>query len=259
MLRGALTSYIDVAQMVLYAFWLFFAGLVFYLRREDRREGYPLEAEPQGVRPTPNMFLWIPEPKKFHQAEGGVVLAPRAEIDNRTLNAVKTALWPGAPLDPLGDPMLAEIGPGAYALRADVPEKNHNGEPLIVPLRVATAYSVAVEDNSPIGYKVVGADSQVAGTVVDLWIDRAESVIRYYEVALSTGGAPHHVLLPSTFKTVRSWEKEVQVDAILAHQFVNVPVTRNPDTVTLLEEEKITAYYGAGTLYATPKRTEPLL
>jgi len=29
--------------------------------------------------------------------------------------------------------------------------------------------------------------------------------------------------------------------------------------VTLLEEEKIMAYYGAGTLYATPSRQEPLL
>ena len=31
------------------------------------------------------------------------------------------------------------------------------------------------------------------------------------------------------------------------------------DRVTLLEEEKIAAYYGAGTLYATPARQEPLL
>jgi photosynthetic reaction center H subunit len=29
--------------------------------------------------------------------------------------------------------------------------------------------------------------------------------------------------------------------------------------VTKLEEEKITAYYGAGTLYATPERSEPLI
>ena len=43
--RGEITAYLDVAQVVLYAFWIFFAGLVFYLRREDRREGYPLEAE----------------------------------------------------------------------------------------------------------------------------------------------------------------------------------------------------------------------
>ena len=39
-----ITSYIDVAQFALYAFWLFFAGLIFYLLRENKREGYPLVA-----------------------------------------------------------------------------------------------------------------------------------------------------------------------------------------------------------------------
>jgi photosynthetic reaction center H subunit len=42
---GAITSYIDVAQLTLYAFWIFFAGLILYLRREDKREGYPLESD----------------------------------------------------------------------------------------------------------------------------------------------------------------------------------------------------------------------
>ena len=45
----------------------------------------------------------------------------------------------------------------------------------------------------------------------------------------------------------------------MASQFADVPALRNPDEVTLLEEEKVTAYYGAGTLYATPARAEPLL
>ncbi|HEY5309302.1 MAG TPA: photosynthetic reaction center subunit H, partial [Casimicrobiaceae bacterium] len=45
---GAITSYIDVAQIALYAFWIFFAGLIFYLRREDKREGYPLESDRSG-------------------------------------------------------------------------------------------------------------------------------------------------------------------------------------------------------------------
>lgn len=42
-------KYIDGAQIALYAFWLFFFGLIIYLRREDKREGYPLES-PQGPR-----------------------------------------------------------------------------------------------------------------------------------------------------------------------------------------------------------------
>ena len=40
---GSITGYIDVPQLVLYAFWIFFAALIYYLRQEDKREGYPLE------------------------------------------------------------------------------------------------------------------------------------------------------------------------------------------------------------------------
>ena len=48
MSTGAITPYIDVAQIALYAFWVFFAGLIYYLHREDKREGYPLESDRSG-------------------------------------------------------------------------------------------------------------------------------------------------------------------------------------------------------------------
>ena len=54
-------QYFDGATIALYAFWLFFIGLVIYLRREDRREGYPLES-PQGPREG---FPRVPEKKKW--------------------------------------------------------------------------------------------------------------------------------------------------------------------------------------------------
>jgi photosynthetic reaction center H subunit len=65
------------------------------------------------------------------------------------------------------------------------------------------------------------------------------------------------VLLPMNFSRVGS--REVKVRSILAAQFAQVPATRNPDAVTLLEEDKIMGYYGGGTLYATLARQEPLL
>ncbi len=37
-----------------------------------------------------------------------------------------------------------------------------------------------------------------------------------------------------------------------------MPGLRNPDQVTLLEEDRISAYYGGGTLYAEPSRLGPL-
>jgi Ca2+/Na+ antiporter len=46
--RVILVGNLDVAELVFYAFVLFFICLVFYLRREDRREGYPLEDEITG-------------------------------------------------------------------------------------------------------------------------------------------------------------------------------------------------------------------
>ena len=42
---GAITQSIDVAQLVLYLFWIFFAGLIYYLVRENHREGYPMKTE----------------------------------------------------------------------------------------------------------------------------------------------------------------------------------------------------------------------
>ena len=42
-------------------------------------------------------------------------------------------------------------------------------------------------------------------------------------------------------------------------QFADVPATKSLDQVTKLEEDRIVGYYGAGTLYATPARQEPLL
>jgi photosynthetic reaction center H subunit len=49
------------------------------------------------------------------------------------------------------------------------------------------------------------------------------------------------------------------VESILGNQFALVPGLRTHDQITLLEEEKIMAYYGGGTLYATPERQEPLI
>jgi photosynthetic reaction center H subunit len=258
MMRGALTSYIDVAQIVLYAFFIFFAGLVWYLRREDRREGYPLESEAPGWE-RDRGFLFIPPPKRFQLALGGTVSAPRFDVDPRALNAVKIAPWPGAPLEPVGDPMLAAVGPGAYALRADVPELTFDGRDLIVPTRVATNYAVASEDSNPIGMQVEGADHQVGGVITDLWVDRSEHVLRYFEVETGTPELSRRVMLPVPFSRVNGRLRRVHVEAILGGQFAAAPTTRDPDKVTMLEEEKIIAYYGGGTLYATRQRAEPLL
>jgi photosynthetic reaction center H subunit len=255
MQAGAITGYIDVAQIALYAFWIFFAGLIFYLRKEDKREGYPLITERPGH--FLDGFPRPPAPKTFLLPHGGEVRAPRVDPPQPDFAASPVAPWPGAPLEPIGNAMLARVGPAASALRADTPDLMHETTELrIVPLRVATGHYLDEESPDPRTMQVVGADGVVGGVVSDIWIDRAEAIIRYLEITLVAGPS---VLLPMPLVRIDTRAGLVKVQSILGSQFADVPMLANPDQVTLREEDKIQAYYSSGYLYATPSRMEPLL
>ena len=255
MIRGAV-GHLDVAQIVLYAFWFFFAGLVWYLRREDRREGYPLQSEGVPQFDGYRSFLLLPAPKVFRLASGAEIEAPNFKGDTRAHDLEKTESWPGAPFQPKGDPMLAGVGPGSYSLRPEQTYKTLHGEDLVVPLRVATNFALSPEGGNPIGYTVVGADKFVAGTIKDAWVDRSESILRYYEVALADGSGS--MIVPVYFADVEFTRRRVVVNALLANQFTRAPRLASPDRITMQEEDKVAAYVAAGTLYATPERAEPL-
>jgi photosynthetic reaction center H subunit len=253
---GAFTGYIDVAQMVLYAFWAFFAGLIFYLRREDKREGYPLESDRSSGRIKIQGFPAIPTPKTYHLEDGSVVVAPREERDTRPILARPLGGYLGAPLQPTGHPMLDAVGPASYAERAKHPDLTIDGRPMIVPLRVATGYTVATKDPDPRGMVVYGADGERGGVVRELWVDRAEPQIRYLEVETAS---LRRVLLPINFTKIDGGKRRVRVKSILGSQFATVPGLASPDQVTRREEDQITAYYASGHLYATPARAEPFI
>jgi photosynthetic reaction center H subunit len=256
---GAITSYIDVAQLVLYAFWIFFAGLIYYLHRENKREGYPLESDRSDRAPRVPVvgFPELPQPKTYRLAHGGEFSAPSGKADTRPIKATPAAGFPGAPLVPTGNPMLDGVGPAAYAQRADVPDLTFEGEPKIVPLRVASDHWLESRDPDPRGKPVIGADGEVGGVVRDVWIDRSEVLVRYLEVEAAVPGGTRRVLLPVNF--ARIGRDAVRVKSILGAQFAQVPQLRQPDQVTLLEEDRICAYYAGGTLYAEPRRQEPWL
>ena len=258
MASAAITSYIDVAQVVLYAFWAFFAGLIWHLRSEDKREGYPLESDRskhvlvQGLPP-------IPAPKALQLAHEGKVVPHR---DERDLTGLLTpaAPWPGAPMEPLGDPMRDGVGPASYAMRADVPDVTFDQQlPKIVPLRAADGYYLASEDPDPRGYKVVTADGRIAGTVVDAWIDRSETLVRYLEADAEGSSGARRVIFPMALSRVDRKRRQVKLASVLAAQFVEAPQLQNADTITLREEDRIVGYFAGGHLYATPQRLGPYL
>ena len=251
---GAITGYLDLAQIVLYMFWLFFAGIIFYLVLEGHREGYPMESE---ERPGSAPILgWpIPSPKVFKLANGKEVTVPDLSRPEPPVNTRRDGASFGNPYIATGDLMTSGVGAGAYAMRADVPDMDLHNQPIIRPLRVLSGFDVSKHDTDPRGLPVLGTDNQVAGKVVDMWVDTCEMLFRFIEIEVKSTGK--RVLLPVPFARIK--KDSVKAHSIYAAQFANVPTTKSADQVTMLEEEKISAYYGAGTLYADPLRAEPLL
>ena len=248
----------DVAQLVLCAFVLFFLGLIFYLRREDRREGYPVEDDLTGRVVPHGTPLSEALPKVFHLPFGrGIVYKPDFIRDPADLAARAVERFNGAPLVPTGDPMVDGIGPASWAERRREPDLDWEGRPRIVRLSGDPEVLVSVRDPSMLGWPVLGLDGQIAGTVVDLWVDRPDRLVRYLHVELP--GSGRAVLAPMPMATVDRRRRTVTIDAITAGQFAAVPAPAADDTLTAYDEERIVAYFGGGYLYATPQRAEPLL
>ena len=182
MQAGAITPYIDVAQLVLYAFWVFFAGLVIYLILENKREGFPLITNREGERL--DGLLPMPRPKTFVLHDGFTRTVPQIEPGD-IINARQIEGFAGAAFAPLGDPMQDAIGPGQLRhapQRAGSPR--WKARTRTVPIRVASEFWVAAGDPDPRGMNVVTLDGLVAGVASDIWVDRSNEQARWLEVAV---------------------------------------------------------------------------
>jgi len=260
---GAITEYIDVAQLVLYVFWIFFAGLIFYIRREDKREGYPLESDrtENTGRVSVQGFPSIPTPKRFLLPDGSTYFAPDFKRDERPVPAEPAGNFPGAPLIPTGDPLKDQIGAASYAERHDIPELTWHNEPKIVPISQAEGWDVIDSDPDPRGMPVYCADGESAGTCVDIWVDKPESIIRYLEVECGTEQTPNRRFVPFFLTTIKGNARRrwVNVKSVTASQLKDAPTLKSRSQITRLEEDKIMGYFGGGHLHAMPERAEPLV
>ena len=245
---GAITEHLDGVQILVAAFFVFFGWLVYVLRQEDKREGYPMQDVTPVNRPIEG-FPVAPPAKAYNRLKGGTTQMPHHYGSSKVL-AERLLRFPGAPLVPLGNPMLAEVGPGAFPLREDEPLLAH-GHPQVVPLRVAKDWSVAKGDADPRGMPVLDARATPVGTVEDLWVDRSVKILRYLEVALALpNAAPRRVLLPIYYADVSKRRRRVRVRALLAYQFADVPALASPDQITAREEDRVNAYYSSGLLFS---------
>lgn len=247
----------DLAALAIWGFWVFFAGLVVYLQRENMREGYPLEDD-LGQQPPKAGTFGLPRDKTFHLPFGqGELTVPSGQRPDRTnLPLTRGAPWAGAPYIPVGDPMVGGVGPAAWANRRDAPELDGHGHPKIRPMHLLPDFKVSA-GRDPRGLPVVGGDGEVVGRVVDLWIDVPEQVIRFLTLDLNPEGSGRLRLVP--FQMVRVKADRVVVRSLHERHFEGIPPIAAADRITLLEEEKIMAWVAGGTLYADASRVETVL
>lgn len=247
----------DLASLSIWLFWVFFALLIFYLQRENMREGYPLQDE--NGDPSANQGLFpVPDDKTFILPHGrGTISYPSEQKAERPdLALARSAVSEGFPMEPTGNPMTDGVGPASWVARRDVPELDGHGHPKIVPMKAADHFHVAA-GRDPRGLTVVAGDGATAGTVVDMWLDEPEQMVRYLEIELADGVGTGTRLVPLPMARIKS--DRVVVRSIHGEHFGAVPKHASGNQVTLLEEDKISAYYGGGLLYASQSRQDPQL
>ncbi|MCD1627317.1 photosynthetic reaction center subunit H [Seohaeicola saemankumensis] len=247
----------DLASLSLWLFWGFFALLIFYIQRENMREGYPMEDDDGNIAANQGLFP-VPDDKTFKLPHGrGNVTVPSGQNPDRQDIALrKTAAGNGFPFEPTGDPMIDGVGPASWAPRRDVPELDGKGHPKIIPM-VATEHFHVSAGRDPRGLPVQAGDLEIVGTIVDMWIDEPEQMVRYLEIKLDPAWGEGTRLVPMTLVKIKS--DRVKIHSIFGKHFNNVPKIASPRQVTLLEEDKISGYYGGGKLYASQDRLEPQL
>ncbi len=259
---GAITQQIDVAQLALIAFFLFFLALVYYLRREDKREGYPLD-EP-GPQMHHGRLIGFPEQppvKTLHLLEGGTTELPHYYAEPPA-HGRYTDRFGGASIEPIGNPLLSGLGPATWVMRPEEPFRLADGELQLVPIREREEWRVREGEADPRGMAVFDARWNRVGTVVDFWVDRSAKILRYLEVELGYEAAPVHstpvhsgpvhsdpgrrVLLPIFYADIKLKAREIRVVALRSWQFADIPALAHADRITAREEDQVNAYYAGG-------------
>ena len=176
-MTGTFFAEFDLASLAIWLFWAFFALLIFYIQRENMREGYPMEND-DGTEAANEGPFPLPEPKTFKLPHGrGEVSLPDGAREARDVALRQTNVANGFPLEPTGDPMVDGVGPAAWAPRRDVPELDGKGHPKTVPMAGTEHFHVAA-GRDPRGLPVMAGDEAIVGKIIDMWIDEPEQLVR---------------------------------------------------------------------------------
>ena len=241
----------DLASAAIWLFWIFFAGLVIYLQTENMREGYPLRDDNDEV-PANESLLPLPKEKTFKLRDGrGELTVPSREYEDAKMRTdlalAQSSSATGSPWNSTGDAMADGVGPASWVPRRDAPELDAHGHAKIKPMSSLDDFRISA-GRDPRGLPVVGRDGEVVGRIIDMWVDVPEQMVRFLTIDLNPEGTGKTRLIPMNLAKIGT--DRVVVRSMTESSWAGVPATKSSQEVTLLEEEKIMAYFAGGNMYA---------
>ena len=241
------TQHIDLPQLAFWLFFLAFVAICWFLRKNDKREGYPLVASPF----VGGAMLGAPDPGTpltYVLNEGGTTSTPH-DYPQAPAAVLPLYRFDGTPFRPTAELLGTSLGPGAWVMRKDEPMLTEGGELLLQPLRLCHEWSVSRGEANPRGMAVFDCRWRPVGIVADVWIDRGIRIIRHLEVELREQLGGGRVLVPIYHTTIAEAAREIRVTALSGPEFRAIPMPAAPDRITAREEDRLNAYFAAGRFY----------
>ena len=91
---------------------------------------------------------------------------------------------------------------------------------------------------------LVSADKKTVGIVHDLWFNRAEFFLRYYEVSID--GAEGRRLVPAFFAEALTRDRAVRATTLIADDLRRSPIRADDSCITMREEDRLNGFFAGG-------------
>ncbi|WMS41908.1 hypothetical protein RDV64_17830 [Acuticoccus sp. MNP-M23] len=237
---------IDVAFLCVVAFVIFLFVLVFYLRREDKREGYPLIGVSGARHPRLTLsegFPPMPAPKTFHLPHGrDPVTVPREEVPEPLHDVTGRPAY-GLPLES-PRPLSAGIGAAAFqAQKPDLPDLTNEGEPKLLSLNSHPDHYIPRGGADPRGWVLADKEGLPVGRIVDIWFNQAEYDVRYFSYSID--GVVGLWLAPTYFCALDRARGTARVTTLPLEALRHPPV-RAGEVVTFRDEDRVNGFFAGG-------------
>jgi photosynthetic reaction center H subunit len=237
----------DLASLSIWLFWLFFAGLIYYLQTENMREGYPLQDE--DGNPGPNSTFPMPSDKTFTRPFGqpSVTVPSGQRPDRADLALARSARTTASPIRPPATrSSMAWVPPPGRTARTG---PNSTG----TAMRRSSRWRASPTSSSPPGATRGAFRCSPRTTRSWRMSPTCGSTLRSTWSATSRWNSS-----PSTARASGSsrspWRvsrrRWVEIASLKSGHFAGVPRTASDAQITKLEEDKICAYYAGGKLYS---------